>query len=204
MNYIHDQLHSYCLPQWPECPKKNLSRRNTRTGGRTTVEKFVTDITILAKFASSGELSQELADIFQKPRTVENNLAYVSDLASISEGSQGARRELTKNVSLILEEMDLKLCEAKENYLESMADMNNKIDDLKARLTEKDLKTEQLEEELAVVKGRHKTDYQMLWGKYEDYKVELKLLKENQTKAEQKYANLRKDVDRQYEIQVKK
>ena len=93
--------------------------------------------------------------------------------------------------------MDLKLCEAKENYLESMADMNNKIDGLKARLTEKDLKIEQLEEELAVVKGRHKTDYQLLWGKYEDCKLEFELLKENQTKVEQKYANLRKDVDRQ-------
>ena len=120
----------------------------------------------------------------------------MSDLASI-EGGQGSRRELTKNVSLILEEMDLKLCEAKENYLESTADMNNKIDDLKARLVEKDLKIEQLEEELAVVKRRYKTDYQLLWGKYEDCKLEIELLKENQMKVEQKYVNLEKDVERQ-------
>ena len=86
----------------------------------------------------------------------------MSDLASFTEGSQGSRRELTKNASLILEEIDLKLCEAKENYLESTADMNDKVDNLKARLTEKDLKIEQLEEELTVVKGRYKTDYQHL------------------------------------------
>ena len=75
LNHIRDRLHSYCMSQWPECPKENLSRRITRTGGRTVVEKLATDITILAKFGSSGEQSQELVDIFQKPRTSENNLA---------------------------------------------------------------------------------------------------------------------------------
>ena len=31
LKHIRDRLHSYCLSQWPECPKENLSRRITRT-----------------------------------------------------------------------------------------------------------------------------------------------------------------------------
>ena len=40
----------------------------------------------------------------------------------------------------MLNEIDLNLYEAKDDYLESTADMNNKMDDLKARPVKKNLK----------------------------------------------------------------
>ena len=195
LNRMRDIMLTSCISKWPECPKEKLCRRITRTGGRTAAEKIATDIVILTKYGSSGELSDELLEIFQKSKAVGNVSVSLLNSSLSTGGSQTSSEELTKTVFLLLENMDLKLCEAKENYLESIADMTSEVELLKARLLEKDSKIDLLESEIDTIKGRYKIDYQLLRGKYEDCKLEIEVLKENQTKLEQKYANL-KNVDR--------
>ena len=50
-------------------------RRIARSGGTTASEKLGQDIVLLAKFYESGEVSNELTDIFRKNRNTE--LGYV-------------------------------------------------------------------------------------------------------------------------------
>ena len=168
---MRDIMLASCISKWPECSKEKLCRRITRTGGRTAAEKIATDIVILAKYGSSGELSDELLEIFQKSRAVGNASVSLLNSSLSTGGSQTSSEELTKNVFLLLENMDLKLCEAKENYLESIADMTSEVELLKARLLEKDSKIDLLESEIDTIKGRYKIDYQLLRGKYENCKM---------------------------------
>ena len=125
---IRDVMLLYCISKWPECPKEKLYRRITGKGGQTGAEKLAADIVVLTRYGSSGVLSDEVADIFQKPRSVDNVLDSILDSSSLNQGGSEVSKELTKNVSALLEEMDLKLCEAKENYLESIDDMKIEVE----------------------------------------------------------------------------
>ena len=89
--------------------------------------------------------------------------------------------------------MDLKLCEAKENYFESIDNMKIEVENLKACLTERDSRIDRLESELFIVKDHCKTDYQLLRVKYEDYKLELELLKEK--RKEENLEKFRNDME---------
>lgn len=198
LNNLRDNMLAYCVAKWPECPKEKLCRRITRTGGKTAAMKLASDIIVLAKYGSRGELTDDLVELFQKQsqRGAGNVLSSLS--ASLCESSQATaeRLTLTTNIQAMLEEMDLKLCEAKENYQQSLADMSTEIVHLKQRLLEKESNIAALQSEVASIKSRYKTDYQILRTNYEDCKLEVGLLRENQMKLEQKYANSKKDGDR--------
>ena len=109
---IHDEMLLYCISKWPECPKGKFCRRITRNGGQRGAEKLAADIVVLTRYGSSGVLYDEVADIFQKPRSVDKVLDSILDSSSLNQGGSEVSKELTKNVSALLEEMDLKLCEA--------------------------------------------------------------------------------------------
>ena len=74
--------------------------------------------------------------------------------------------------------------------------MKIEVENLKACLTERDSRIDRLELELFIVKDHCETDYQLLRRKYEDCKLELELLKENEMKLEKNYEYLRKELVR--------
>ena len=71
--------------------------------------------------------------------------------------------------------------------------MKIEVENLKACLTERDSRIDRLESELFIVKDHCKTDYQLLRGKYEDYKLELELLKEK--RKEENLEKFRNDME---------
>ena len=154
---IHDEMLLYCISKWPECPKGKFCRRITRNGGQRGAEKLAADIVVLTRYGSSGVLYDEVADIFQKPRSVDKVLDSILDSSSLNQGGSEVSKELTKNVTALLEEMDLKLCEAKENYLESIDDMKIEVENLKACLTERDPRIDKItkQQETKEIQGEH-------------------------------------------------
>lgn len=200
LNRIRNNMLVYCNSKWPNCPKEKLCRRISRKGGLTAAEKLATDIVLLTKYASSGELSEDFTAIFHKPTPVSN---FVLDSLSTNGDSQDFSGELINKVFTMLEEIELKLCEARENYQESTDIMNKEIENLKAHLEDRDSKIDFLEAEIVIVKETHKTDYQLLGGKYDDCKQELDVLKENQTKLEKTHEYLRKEAVQQNNMSSK-
>ena len=66
LTHLRDVLTRLCRETWKDCPTGKLVRRVARKGGAKVETKFVTDIVELLKFWKSGEITQQLSEMFVK------------------------------------------------------------------------------------------------------------------------------------------
>lgn len=153
-----------CQRKFPDCPKDKLIRRQTRHGCRTANDKLATDIIALMKYYTSGEISVEFNEIFKKSMTTITSSDTMQEILKTL-GS--------KHFIKLAADLDVKLCQLREDFDQTRLDLMTEVSDLKHNLCEKQAKIESLESELATLKGNYKTDSESTRNKLESIDIML-------------------------------
>ena len=198
-------------------PNGKPSRRLNRQGGPMAKDKLAVDIIVLIKSCSSGVITSELIDMFPKqPNHGEQSLLNMTDNQSSTTacGQDGCNAQL---VNTLLEEMDVKFYNMKEDFDESVLNLRSEIAELKKDMCNKDAKIESLkrenselkeklcendakvcslESEWAVFKGNYKFNKTFVSDNLARQKAQIQDQQASLEKLEDKFVKLSKDFDK--------
>ena len=183
---IESTLH-LCQSKFPDCPKDKPIKRQTRSGGRTANDKLAADIIALIKYYTSGELTIEFNEIFKK------STASSSD--KVQEILKSLGYDEAKQFIRFAEDLEVKLCQLREDFEQTRADLMTDVSNLKQHLCEKQAKIESLESEMATLKGNYKTDTENTRNKLESIDTELIGQSENISELKQSTHKICKKID---------
>lgn len=174
---LRDNVLKTVRSKWTSsCPKGKLMRRITRSGGTTAPEKLGQDIVLLAKFYESGEVSNELTNIFHKNRNAE--LSHVAE----QEADNISEHPSFKKLLEVVEDLKAKFVELDTQHKSEFYTVKEELNDVRSELAEKNARICRLEEELSSVRANCRASKEHLTAKFEGACVEI----ENTYKAVEK------------------
>lgn len=185
LNSLRDKIVEFCKVTYPEFPKGKPVRRITRSGGRTANEKLASDIVAMVKFCGSKEVTAELNELF--PKLSSHSEASFIDLLSNSQDQSNPKtssQEERKQLMTLVENLDAKLSQLKEDFDDKILILEREVGDLKSNLCEKQAKIYSLESELASFKGNYKSNKENMLDKLGNHELQLGKHRENLNKLE--------------------
>ncbi len=171
LTHLRDVSKELCCETWKDCPTGKLVRRLARKGGAKVETKMATDIVELLKFWKSGEITQQLIDMFVKGNSTKFELSQ-----AFEDGSRSGEA-LNEFVPKMVEKLEADFSRASFEMKSFMNELKCEVESLSGKLLQRDAKICELESKLTSLESRRKVELERQRSKYDDYELEINVLK---------------------------
>ena len=171
LTHLRDVLTKLCRETWKDCPTGKLVRRVARKGGAKVVTKFATDIVELLKFWKSGEITQQLSEMFVKGNFVKSDSFWALLMDS---GSAEVENEFLPKM---VEKLEADISRACFEMKSLVNELKCEVEILNDKLLQRDAKICELELKLTSLQNRRKVELERQRSLCDDYELEINIVK---------------------------